>query len=1410
MEHTLSDELTPTKELWHWVEHSTLWNDFNLTWGFGSYLQHWFLPNKTNQFLKIVLSEKNSGIVDQLKYDTEHYFKSINDSLDDDNISLNGPLLQLLSFIAKKEKASIHKTIQFEKRGHLLVFIEKVHSQIYVSFFSKNFNQEAFLIDLWNKKRFLFDDMQEELFINLINKLNQFQESLTLPNESSQIEIKTSLYNLPNLLNVDCSPITEKETSQEINLRTSAYAKVLTKLMSEYKKSFFESITDYGLGLVSEYDALRIHLLKFLAILPCLEHDRQGQEVKRLFLESLTLLHDDNRGSGGKRLPWYLGIFVPIGIFFARMCPQQLLAFLLRQSASLMAQRFIAGEDIYSSLKTLKELGHTSREATLDQLGELVLCREEADHYLNKVLELIDGLKSHYKKGERNSAAILKAHVSVKTTALGEQLKAHAYEDCYNKIAPRLTKILNAAREAEVFINIDAEHYHFRDIVWKIYSTILKSDQKLYRWKDTGIVVQAYLTDGIDHLNEILEFQRERKILMPIRLVKGAYWDAETIEAKAHSFEPPQFLNKIETDLHFRQLSFEILSNPYTQLVVASHNVMDHCYVESLRTTLFPNSHVIEHQCLHMTFEALSASLAKMGYVVRNYMPVGNLLVGMAYLVRRIMENSSQVGVLKMMRSVKHINFNQNILKEWEETKSHHWNYSEQEKISDGNFQNHAPLRMYEKGQLVRIDEIRKVMGDIWSKNGGLVALKETSINEISSTMNQLHETWYQSNWRKNTIQRALCLLQSAELMIIYRDEISNCIMHEAFKSITEAYADVDEAIDFINFYVRNFFADPSFENSKALGVVAAITPWNFPFAIPAGMCVAPLVAGNAVILKSAEQTPQVAHVLAQLLHYGGIPTSIFKHVVGKGETVGHAITLSDDLHGLVFTGSANVGTMLYKNLAHEFVKNKNGDVFPRIVITEMGGKNPIIVTQNAELDETISGILYSAFAHAGQKCSACSRVIVHKKILASFKKRLLSSISSIKVGHAFDPAVLINPVISDEDKLRLLNYKKLAGEEALNNGGKILLDLQSSSGLNQVGPLVIEIPYDIALKNESFSQKEAFGPIIHLISYDSLDDALKLANATPFALTAGLYSQSPTEIEYFCKNIYSGNVYINRPNTGARVGIEPFGGFKLSGTGPKAGGVGYVKSFVLPAIYEVKSDQNRHQSVKPWSQSTSDHLKSLFPLPNPQFYISNTLSWENILPTIFDNHAVKNANLSLADMKKFFSKVENTFCPGQQSYSLFTKKIDLALYLDLGLERSFYDQLFFQKVMQNHIPLIIAVASKELELHWEKKLLKMYELGYPKDKVVLWSSSLDRIYQEISHVQNLDLVWIAVDSIESYDEIVRSLKDNFTYKLKLPAIYSQYSPLISNLYSINEFEKILFNERSYAVNIMRHGAPLE
>jgi RHH-type proline utilization regulon transcriptional repressor/proline dehydrogenase/delta 1-pyrroline-5-carboxylate dehydrogenase len=505
-------------------------------------------------------------------------------------------------------------------------------------------NDELFFLKAFEK----LNPGDKESFEKQQRKLQTFSQEVMQINRSLNIADVDWIAKHHQLDGLDKFEVEEIKTEEE------KIKNEVDKIMRNYRPGFFERCSDFGLHLSAEYDLIRIHILKFLATLPSLNFKNAEKEIKSNFREALRRLIKDSKQFKTKSLPLYLIVLFKMVYYISAVIPPQILAPLIKKLTGFVAERFIAGSDIENGKENLVELLETGRSFTLDQLGELVVSEEEADHYLNRVLSSIRQMKHVVPLGKKNAAGILESHISIKVSALCDDFQPLSFDYTYSKIAPRLTKILLLAREEKVFINIDAEHYHYRDLVFEIYKKVLLETPKLADYQQTGIVLQCYLRDAFDHFQDVLELAQKRNLCMPIRFVKGAYWDAETIEADAHSFRAPQFLNKVETDVHFRQLIVEGLKNPdHLQVCVAGHNLRDHTWSEALRSIRFPQAPVIEHQCLHMTYEALSVALTEYGYCVRNYVPVGDLIVGMGYLVRRIMENSSQVGVLAQSRSKK-------------------------------------------------------------------------------------------------------------------------------------------------------------------------------------------------------------------------------------------------------------------------------------------------------------------------------------------------------------------------------------------------------------------------------------------------------------------------------------------------------------------------------------------------------------------------------------------------------------------------------------------------------------------------------------------------------------------------------------------------------------------------------------
>ncbi|MCY4644611.1 MAG: bifunctional proline dehydrogenase/L-glutamate gamma-semialdehyde dehydrogenase, partial [Bacteriovoracales bacterium] len=1055
------------------------------------------------------------------------------------------PLLEAKNFHSFREQVHI-KTVPF------LMAVD--YDLKRVSFLSPRGHRELFLLKevivskLSHEEKVLYDQLRKRTERVLAMDENLFP---------SWVEKVSLLKGLPDL---------SQEKWSVLDLEMGDLKKRLTARMKSYRRNIFEFCSDYGLMLTARYDLIRIHLLKFVASLSSLDFDRGGQEVTRLFSESLRRFIRDAKKINHEKevrdpfLLFLIGIFQLLR-FLSSILPPLFLSRSIRYGVKKMAKRFIAGEDIEKARGELEKLMASGRDATLDQLGELVVSSDEADHYRDNILKLIEGYGQWIPKGEKNAAGIYRAHISIKISALCHDFNPHALDYTYRQIYPRLKKILTFAREREVFINIDAEHYRYRDAIFDIYRrTLLAGDDLGFGdYGQTGIVVQAYLRDAFEHLQEVIQLAKERQLTMPIRLVKGAYWDAETVEAKAHSYNPPEFINKEETDIHCRQLMIEILKNaPHVQLCVGGHNLDDHCYSEVLRAKYFPEAPPIEHQCLHMTYEGLSVGMAASGLTVRNYVPIGPLLVGMSYLVRRIMENSSQVGVLVQMRF-------QSQDKERPRPKPKEktpWKLLQRKK-SNGHYQNDIgakemedrffntpPVRLYirEEGKTFektlndfqkrlkgsplhfgeRTEKTEK-MAKIFSPSDpqcevGTIVMADAQ--EASRAVSRSGKAFAQSLWPKLPWgHRASYLLAVAHELLLDRLELAHLISFEAGKSAEEALGDVDEAVDFLNFYAR---AKPC-PSWSPCGPIAVIGPWNFPLAIPCGMTAAPLAAGNTVLLKSAPQTPLIAQRLVDIFKRVDLPEDVLIHLPGDGETVGAFLVESPHIAGVAFTGSAAVGLDIAKKCAGRIYQNERTDrSYPVKTVTEMGGKNAIIVAADADLDEAVSDILYSAYAHAGQKCSACSRVLVDERVASTFLKRFSKATEDVVVGKAHHPETQINPLISSREKQRLLSMEEEILKEVQDFGGKVHANrLGEEFPGHSVGPLVVELPSSRAFIQDSFFQQELFAPVVHVVAYKGLDEAIRLFNATPYALTGGIYAGSQDDIDFLSQGMECGNLYV-------------------------------------------------------------------------------------------------------------------------------------------------------------------------------------------------------------------------------------------------------------------------------------------
>jgi RHH-type transcriptional regulator, proline utilization regulon repressor / proline dehydrogenase / delta 1-pyrroline-5-carboxylate dehydrogenase len=1001
----------------------------------------------------------------------------------------------------------------------------------------------------------------QEAFLLHLSPDPHLQEHIDIlsqhPPRLTSIEEVTTQYDLVDL----ASPTLPFEAHNRPALVDGVrrHVRALVSRVHSYKPPLVERGQNWVLDLIARDALLLRQALRFVALLPSLRYDRSRREVVRALHDNVRLM----QRAQSLQLPyqgtrWRILAYAAQAVaLVARIVPPRLVGAVVDRVVGLMAARFIVPESRAAVMGRLEDLRRLGRSASLDQLGELVLTQREAEQYADEVMRLIDFAATHYGSSAArrlvNEAGIPQAHVSVKLSALSTHFNPTAPEATAVEMRERLLRILRYAKRRGTFLCFDAEHYAYRDLSLHIPATVLAAAPDLDDFQDFGFVVQAYLKDAVPFVDQVATLARQRGHRLQIRLVKGAYWDAETVEAEAQDVPAPSFWNKAETDIHFQQLVLYILAqSEVLALAVGSHNLREHAFAEMVRSQVYPQAPVIEHQVLHRMTEGVARALAAMGWATRDYVPVGALVPGIAYLVRRILENASQVGILAQSRArlaVDAIATDPALsLSQLMTADEYAWDPAVR-MVNEG-FRPSPPVRLHLPAER---DAFAAVLASTAIQTPALVTPAEVP-SMIQRAVRGAE------GWRaRSPEERAAILSCAAERMRAQRLALGALIVREGRKVWAEALADVDEGVDYLRFYARSAAHWHSVlkDRMQALGVAAVISPWNFPLAIPCGMTVAALAAGNAVLLKPAEQTPAIGAALARLLHASGVPSDALVYVPGDGQ-VGAALVANDQVDLIAFTGSWEVGAQIFATSMRVPTRRM------RRVIAETGSKNPIVVTASADLDTAVEGILRSAFAHAGQKCSACSRVLVDARLARPLAERLGQAAKAWRMGRAEDPATQVNPVITRADAERLRSAAARAAAEVLATGGRVVIDATSQmAGEDLVGPAIFLLPQGVDPARVPLANEELFGPIVHLIPYTTPEEAVRLANSVPYALTAGIFAQSPEDVEFFARRLDAGNVYINRPITAARVGVEPFGGFKRSGTGPKAGGEEYLLAFV-------------------------------------------------------------------------------------------------------------------------------------------------------------------------------------------------------------------------------------------------------
>ena len=965
------------------------------------------------------------------------------------------------------------------------------------------------------------------------------------------------------------------EGSMDFQSQVVAKGREIFEGMEEHNQSIFNK--DWWYGRIMEWsmknEQFKTQMFRFVDVLPYLT---SGSEVSRHLKEYFS--------EGDGELP---SIF-NFGMGMGALAPN-LVAKAVRKNVSQMAKMFIAGEDAKEALPKLENARKKNLCFTVDLLGEVTLSEEEAKSYYSKYLELINDLSERASKWQSrpqidtdSKAEIPKVNVSVKITSLYSQIKSEAWEQSKSAIKERLRPIFRLAKESGVFINIDMEHYGVKDLTLEVFEEIiLEPEFKDYpHW---GIVLQAYLRDSYKDAETLVRLAKTRGTPFTVRLVKGAYWDAETIEAEQERWPIPVYTEKKESDANYERCTQLLLDNyPHIRLAIGSHNVRSVAAAIVYAVSKNIPKEDIEFQMLFGMADPIKTSLINMGFRVREYVPVGELIPGMAYLVRRLLENTSNESFLRS-KFAENVSI-ETLLKDPAENLK----ISDGQWHDDGKFHNEPLLdfALPEPRQKMQtaIEGLRQKCPrhyQVVIDNTSISTEKQIEIknpSRIEETLGSVNmagteeaERAVQSSkkafasWADTDVEKRAQLVEKlADLILTNRYELAALQTLEVGKPWSEADGDITEAIDFCRFYARHmrkidkghWIGGVPGETTQYLyrprGIVGVIAPWNFPLAILTGMVSSAIVSGNTVVMKPAEQSLLTAARLMTLIQEAGFPDGVVNFLPGYGEEVGEYLVNHPDVQMISFTGSKEVGLKIIEKTS-KFIPGQRA---VKKCVIEMGGKNAIIVDSDADLDEAVAGVVYSAFGFSGQKCSACSRVIVLESIYDKFIDRLVKATESIKQGEASDPSSYLGPVIDNEAYERIMTAIEEAKKEA---------DLAYQGELVSGGHFVPPTVFTNVSPDSMLAQTELFGPVLAVIKAKDLDEAITIANNTIYGLTGGIYSRSPANIERARKEIEVGNLYINRGVTGALVDRHPFGGLKMSGVGSKTGGPDYLFQFVEP-----------------------------------------------------------------------------------------------------------------------------------------------------------------------------------------------------------------------------------------------------
>ncbi|MTC43136.1 trifunctional transcriptional regulator/proline dehydrogenase/L-glutamate gamma-semialdehyde dehydrogenase [Providencia sp. wls1921] len=857
----------------------------------------------------------------------------------------------------------------------------------------------------------------------------------------------------------------------------------------------------------------------------------------------------------------------------------------------LMGEQFVTGETIAQALANARKLEDKGFRYSYDMLGEAALTEKDAQDYMVSYQQAIHAIG----KASNGRGIYEGPGISIKLSALHPRYSRAQYDRVMEELYPRLLSLVLQAHQYDVGINIDAEEADRLEISLDLLEKLC-FEPKLAGWNGIGFVIQAYQKRCPFVIDSIINLAERSQRRLMIRLVKGAYWDSEIKRAQIDGLEGyPVYTRKVYTDVSYIACARKLLSVPnliYPQFATHNAHTLSAIY-QIAGKNYYPGQY--EFQCLHGMGEPLYEQVVgkvadgKLNRPCRIYAPVGTHETLLAYLVRRLLENGAntsfvnriadatipldelvadpvkdvrelsktegQIGLphpkiplprdLYGTRRVNSMGLDLSNEHRLASLSSALLNAAAQEKIAEpllgGEFVTQQALP--EAVAIINPACHRDIVGKV----------REASEQEAEHALNIATDAgaiWFATP----PSERAAILLRAADIMEQQLQPLLDVLVREAGKTYANAIAEVREAVDFLNYYATQVREDFDNNTHRPLGPVVCISPWNFPLAIFSGQIAAALAAGNTVLAKPAEQTPLIGAIAVSIMHQAGIPRDVLQFLPGKGETIGAKLVGDQRVRGVMFTGSTEVAGLLQRNIAGRLDAKGR----PTPLIAETGGLNAMIVDSSALTEQVVTDVVASAFDSAGQRCSALRILCVQEDVADRTIRMLKGAMEECRMGNPEHISTDIGPVIDSEAKENIDQHI-----QQMRSKGKIVFqavyadsqDQQEQAEGTYVKPTLIE------LDNIGELKKEIFGPVLHVVRFkrDELEQLVDQINAAGYGLTLGVHTRIDETINQVVAKAKVGNLYVNRNMVGAVVGVQPFGGEGLSGTGPKAGGPLYL-----------------------------------------------------------------------------------------------------------------------------------------------------------------------------------------------------------------------------------------------------------